>query len=109
MGENELKKLLSDISDVLSVLRVRLSPHRALVNRAAQRLGLAALIPRARANHVLAGAETKNRTFMQQPPAQRSGLILACRDTERLQRTLHILWEGLAIHPGCDPEAAIDQ
>ncbi|MDA9419293.1 hypothetical protein XI04_03970 [Bradyrhizobium sp. CCBAU 11430] len=30
---------------------------------------------------------------MQQPPAQRSGLILACRDTKRLQRTLHILWE----------------
>ena len=44
---------------------------------------------------------------MQQPPAQKSGLILACRDTKWLQRTLHILWEGLAFHPGFDPEAAI--
>ena len=30
---------------------------------------------------------------MQQPPAQRSGLILPCRDTERLQRTFQILWK----------------
>jgi hypothetical protein len=36
-------------------LRVRLSPHRALVNRAAQRLGLAASIPRAKALVLLAG------------------------------------------------------
>jgi hypothetical protein len=42
----------------------------------------------------LAGAETKNRTFMQQLPAQRSDLILPCRDTERLQRTFQILWRG---------------
>ena len=35
--------------------RVRGGPHRALVNRAAQRLGLAALIPRARALVLLAG------------------------------------------------------
>jgi hypothetical protein len=41
----------------------------------------------------LAGAETKNRTFTQQSHAQRSGLILPRRDTERLQRTLQILWE----------------
>ncbi|WP_426442513.1 hypothetical protein [Bradyrhizobium genosp. P] len=39
------------------------------------------------------GAETKNRTFVQQPPAQRSGLILSGRDTERLQRTFRILWK----------------
>jgi hypothetical protein len=42
----------------------------------------------------LTGAETKNRTFMQQPVAYRSGLILLCRDTERLQRTFEILWRG---------------
>ena len=41
----------------------------------------------------LAGAETKNRTFVQQPPAQRSGLVLPCRDTERLQRTFQIPWK----------------
>jgi hypothetical protein len=29
------------------------------------------------------GAEAKNRTFMQQPPAQRSDLVLACRNIER--------------------------
>ena len=51
------------------------------------------------------GAETKNRTFMQQLPAQRSDLILPCRDTERLQRTFQILWRGFALRPGCDPEA----
>ena len=39
------------------------------------------------------GAETKNRTFVQQPPAQRSGLILPCRDSEWLQRTFQILWK----------------
>jgi hypothetical protein len=54
---------------------------------------------------LLAGAETKNRTFMQQPHAQRSGLILPCRDTERLQRAFQILWRGFALRPGCDPEA----
>jgi hypothetical protein len=42
---------------------------------------------------------------MQSPPAQRSGLILPCRDTERLQKTLHILWRGFVLRPGCDPEA----
>ena len=36
-------------------LRVRPEPHRALVNRAAPRLGLAASIPRARALVLLAG------------------------------------------------------
>jgi hypothetical protein len=50
------------------------------------------------------GEETKNRTFMQSPPAQRSGLILPCRDAERLQRTFQILWRGFALRPGCDPE-----
>jgi hypothetical protein len=39
----------------------------------------------------LAGADAKNRTFMQSPAAQRSGLILSCRDTERLQTTLQSL------------------
>ncbi len=53
----------------------------------------------------IAWAETKNRTFMQQLPAQRSGLILPCRDTERLQRTLHILRERFRFAPECDPEA----
>ena len=53
------------------------------------------------------GAETKNRTFMQQPAAQRSGLIMPCRDTERLQRTFQILWKGLALRPSCYPQAAI--
>ena len=51
----------------------------------------------------LARAEMKNRTVVQQPPAQRSGLILPCRDTERLQRTFQILWRGFALRPGCDP------
>jgi hypothetical protein len=50
-------------------------------------------------------AETKNRTFMQQLPAQRSDLILSCRDTEQLQRTFQIPWRGFALRPGCDPEA----
>ena len=53
------------------------------------------------------GAETKNRTFMQSPPAQRSGLILPCRDTERLQRMLHILWERYRFASGLRPGGAI--
>src|SRR5712664_154980 len=53
----------------------------------------------------LAGTESKNRTFMQQLPAQRSDLILPCRYTERRQTTPHILWRGFALRPGCDPEA----
>lgn len=40
---------------ILSLARVRLPPHRALVNRAAKRLGLAASIPRAGALVLLAG------------------------------------------------------
>ena len=52
----------------------------------------------------LAGAETKNRTFMQQLPAQRSDLISPCRHTERLQRTLHILWERFRFAFGRNPE-----
>ena len=52
----------------------------------------------------LAGAETKNRTFMQSPAAQRPGLMMPRRDTERLQRTFQILWRGFALRPGCDPE-----
>jgi hypothetical protein len=47
----------------------------------------------------------KNRTFMQSPPAQRSGLILPCRDAKRLQRTFQILWRRFTLRPGCDPEA----
>jgi hypothetical protein len=47
----------------------------------------------------LAGAETKNRTFTQQSHAQRAGLILPRRDTERLQRTVQILWRGFALRP----------
>jgi hypothetical protein len=41
---------------------------------------------------------------MQSPSAQRSGLVLRCRDTDRLQRTFRLLWKGLAAGPGCDPE-----
>jgi hypothetical protein len=59
-----------------------------------------------------AGAETKNRTFMREPPAQRSGLILPCRHTERLKDTsypvgeaLYPVGEALLCGPGCDPEA----
>ncbi|QQN65281.1 hypothetical protein JIR23_05645 [Bradyrhizobium diazoefficiens] len=37
---------------------------------------------------------------MQQPSAQKPGLILLCRDTERLQRTIQILWKGFALRPG---------
>ncbi|WP_213773042.1 hypothetical protein [Bradyrhizobium sp. dw_78] len=46
---------------------------------------------------LVAGAETKNRTFMQQLPAQRSDLISPCRNADRLQRTIQILWRGFAL------------
>src|SRR3984957_17118200 len=55
----------------------------------------------------LARAEMKNRTVVQQPPAQRSGLISPRCDTERLQRTFQILWKGLVLRPSCYPQAAI--
>lgn len=45
----------SSLGEVLSLARVRLSPHRAVVNRAALRLGRPASIPRARAAELLAG------------------------------------------------------
>ena len=45
----------------------------------------------------------KTRTFVQSPAAQRSGLILLCRDSEQLQRTLHILWEKFRFASGLRP------
>jgi hypothetical protein len=75
-------------------LRVRQGPDRALVNRAVERLGLAASIPRAPADHAHRGKK-KNRTFMQSLSAQRSGLVLPCRQSERLQRTLRPFGKGL--------------
>jgi hypothetical protein len=71
------------------------------------RLQKTSLFPGSKVSH-FADVEIlpENRTFMQYPPAQRSGLILPCRDTERLRRTLHILWErGFAFRPGRDPKA----
>jgi hypothetical protein len=48
------------------------------------------------------GVETKNRTFMQSPSAQRSGLVLPCSETDRLQTDIQTLWKGLAVRPGRD-------
>ena len=53
------------------------------------------------------GAETKNRTFVQQPPAQRSGLILPLPRYRTAAKDVSDPLEGFALRPGCDPEAAI--
>ena len=55
------------------------------------------------------GAETKNRTFVQQPPAQRSGLILPLPRYRTAAKDVSDPLEGFALRPGCDPEAAISR
>ena len=55
------------------------------------------------------GAETKNRTFVQQPPAQRSGLILPLPRYRTAAKDVPDPLEGFALRPGRDPEAAISQ
>src|SRR3984885_13212542 len=55
------------------------------------------------------GAETKNRTFVQQPPAQGSGLILPLPRYRTAAKDVSDPLEGFALRPGCDPEAAISQ
>jgi hypothetical protein len=48
------------------------------------------------------GAETKNRTFVQQPPAQRSGLILPLPRYRTAAKDVSDPLEGFALRPGCD-------
>src|SRR5580658_10126630 len=48
------------------------------------------------------GVETKNRTFVQQPPAQRSGLILPLPRYRTAAKDVSDPLEGFALRPGCD-------
>jgi hypothetical protein len=84
--------------------RVRQKPDRALVSRAAVRLGRAASIPRARTVQALVSGPIKNRTFMQPPPsAQRSDLVLSPRYPKAC-RGLFQIREELYLRPSFDPE-----
>jgi hypothetical protein len=57
----------------------------------------------------LAGAETKNRTFMHSQLRKGPALYCLAAIPNGCKGHFQIPWRGFALRPGCDPEAAISQ
>src|SRR6476620_5899334 len=78
---------------------------QALVNRAARASRPCGIDP-SRKGRSCPSSEQKRKTGPLCSSHLHKGPALStCRDTERLQRMLHILWRGFALRPECDPEA----
>ena len=89
-------------------LCVRQGPDRALVNRAAVRLGRAASIPRARAHRAHWGRNEKP-DLCAAATCTRVWPYLTLPRYRTAAKDVSDPLEGFALHPGCDPEAAISQ